>query len=74
MVGRLQGVEVHAAGHELVAPVPEIPGRLTAAGTEFIIKADDDTSYRIVDQVIDALKQAKVQTIYLLSQQETVGG
>jgi biopolymer transport protein ExbD len=41
---------------------------------EFIIKADDDTSYRIVDQVIDALKQAKVQTIYLLSQQETVGG
>lgn len=41
---------------------------------EFIIKADDETSYRIVDQVIDALKQAKVQTIYLLSQQETVGG
>ena len=41
---------------------------------EFIIKADDETTYRIVDQVIDALKQAKVQTIYLLSQQETVGG
>lgn len=39
----------------------------------FIVKADTDVPYRIVDGVIDALKQAKVETIYLLSQQETVG-
>lgn len=41
---------------------------------EFIIKADEDVPYRIVDGIIDALKQAKVQVIYLLSQQETVEG
>jgi biopolymer transport protein ExbD len=39
---------------------------------EFIVKADKDTPYRAVDGVVDALKQAKVRIIYLLSQQETV--
>ncbi len=38
----------------------------------FVLKADEHVPYRVVDQVIDALKQAKVHTIYLLSEQETV--
>jgi biopolymer transport protein ExbD len=46
----------------------------TDPSKEFIIKADTDTPYRIVDGVIDALKQAKAQIIYLLSQQETTDG
>lgn len=38
----------------------------------FVLKADRDVPYRYVDGVIDALKQAKAQVIYLLSNQETV--
>jgi biopolymer transport protein ExbD len=38
----------------------------------FVLKADENTRYQLVDRVIDALKQAKVRTIYLLSEQETV--
>ncbi len=38
----------------------------------FVLKADQDVPYRYVDGVIDALKQAKAQVIYLLSNQETV--
>lgn len=37
----------------------------------FVIKADTNVPYRTVDRVIDALKQAKVEVIYLLSQQDT---
>jgi biopolymer transport protein ExbD len=37
-----------------------------------VIKADDDVPYDLVDKVIDALKQAKVEVIYLLSEQESV--
>lgn len=42
----------------------------------FVLKADKDTPYRLVDQVVDALKQAQAKTIYLLSEQEvqTAGG
>lgn len=36
----------------------------------FVLKADKQTPYRNIDQVIDALKQAKARTIYLLSEQE----
>jgi biopolymer transport protein ExbD len=36
----------------------------------FVLKADEQTPYRNIDQVIDALKQAKARTIYLLSEQE----
>ena len=39
----------------------------------FVLKADRTVPYRSVDQVIDALKQAKARTIYLLSEQEMVG-
>ena len=36
----------------------------------FVLQADEKTPYRNIDQVIDALKQAKARTIYLLSEQE----
>jgi biopolymer transport protein ExbD len=39
---------------------------------EFVLKADEGVAYRDVDAVIDALKRAKVRTIYLLSNQRTV--
>lgn len=39
---------------------------------EFVLKADDKTPYRYIDETIDALKQARVTVIYLLSAQETV--
>jgi biopolymer transport protein ExbD len=38
----------------------------------FVLKADRSVPYRYVDGVIDSLKQAKAQVIYLLSEQETV--
>jgi biopolymer transport protein ExbD len=38
----------------------------------FVIKADEGVRYQIIDRVIDALKQAKVDTLYLLSRAETV--
>jgi len=38
----------------------------------FVLKADRNVPYRYVDRVIDALKQAKAEVIYLLSEQETV--
>ena len=39
-----------------------------------MLKADKDVPYQYVDGVMDSLKQAKAQVIYLLSQQETVEG
>jgi biopolymer transport protein ExbD len=45
----------------VVSQTPEKP---------FVLKADEKTPYRNIDQVIDALKQAKARTIYLLSEQE----
>ena len=38
----------------------------------FVLKADTNVPYRAVDEVVDALKQAKAEVIYLLSEQETV--
>jgi biopolymer transport protein ExbD len=38
----------------------------------FVVKADQTVRYEYVDRVIDALKQAKVETLYLLSAAETV--
>ncbi|MCP3959230.1 MAG: biopolymer transporter ExbD [bacterium] len=37
-----------------------------------VLKADDNVPYRNIDEVIDSLKQAKVELIYLLSEQERV--
>jgi biopolymer transport protein ExbD len=39
---------------------------------EFIIKADEGVRYEKIDAVLDALKQAKVKVIFLLSSQKTV--
>lgn len=69
-----------SSGEEMSVPVPSEEDVLSfAAGIvqtdptkTFVIKADQDTPYRIVDGIIDALKQAKVRDVYLLSQQETV--
>ncbi len=40
----------------------------------FVLKADGEVRYEVVDKVLDALKQAKVEVIYLLSEQRTVDG
>lgn len=42
-------------------------------GKEFVIKADEDVPYRTIDEVIDALKRAQVEVIYLLSSAEAEG-
>ncbi len=46
--------------------VSQFPGR------PIVIKADGAVDYEKVDKVIDSLKQAKVELIYLLSDQKTV--
>jgi len=46
--------------------VSQFPGR------PIVIKADSAVEYEKVDKVLDALKQAKVELIYLLSEQKTV--
>jgi len=69
-----------SSGEEMSVPVPSEEDVLSfAAGIvqtdptkTFVIKADQTTPYRVVDGIIDALKQAKVRDVYLLSQQETV--
>ncbi len=37
-----------------------------------VLKADEGVPYRVVDEVIDSLKQARVRVVYLLSQQDTI--
>ena len=69
-----------SSGEEISVPVPGPEDVLSfAAGVvasdpskPFVLKADKDVPYRYVDRVIDALKQAKAEVIYLLSEQETV--
>jgi len=36
----------------------------------FVLKADRNVPYRIVDEVIDALKRANVRNVFLLSEEE----
>lgn len=69
-------------GEELSAPVAGVEDVVSfAAGVvtrspakPFVLKADKGVEYRSVDQVIDALKRAKVEVIYLLSEQKTIDG
>ena len=69
-----------SSGEEISVPVPGAEDVLSfAAGVvasdpakAFVLKADKNVPYSYVDKVIDALKQAKVEVIYLLSEQETV--
>jgi biopolymer transport protein ExbD len=69
-----------SSGEELSVPVPGVEDVLSFAagvvasqpGKPFVLKADSNVRYEKIDQVIDALKQAKVEVIYLLSDQQTV--
>ncbi|MEE2778306.1 MAG: biopolymer transporter ExbD [Acidobacteriota bacterium] len=67
-------------GEEMSAVVPGVDDVLSFAagvvatdpGKAFVVKAGTATQYQHVDKVIDALKRAKVEMIYLLSDQETI--
>ena len=69
-------------GEETSVIVPSIDDVLSFAATvvavnprkEFVLKADKSVPYRTVDRVIDQLKQAKVEVVYLLSLADTVEG
>jgi len=41
-------------------------------GRPIVLKADKDVPYEKVDKILDSLKQARVELIYLLSEQVTV--
>ncbi len=69
-----------SSGEEISVPVTGPEDVLSFAASvvatnphrAFVLKADKSVPYRFVDRVIDALKQAKADVIYLLSDQETV--
>jgi biopolymer transport protein ExbD len=61
LVQRVDDVDSFAAN--LVASYP---------GRPVVLKADGNVPYRHIDRIIDSLKQAKVELIYLLSEQKTV--
>lgn len=69
-----------SAGDEMSSSVPSADEVYSFAslvvgqdpGKAFVIKADGDIPYNDIDLVMDALKRAKVRTIYLLSDQVTV--
>ena len=71
-----------SSGEEISVPVPGPENVLSFAvdvvannpGKAFVLKADKNVPYRYVDSVIDALKQAQAEVIYLLSDQETLDG
>ncbi|MDH3523219.1 MAG: biopolymer transporter ExbD [Acidobacteriota bacterium] len=67
-----------SSGEEISVPVPGPENVLSFAvdvvannpGKPFVLKADKNVPYRYVDSVIDALKQARAEVIYLLSEQD----
>lgn len=71
-----------SSGEEISVPVPGPENVLSFAvdvvandpTRAFVLKADKNVPYRYVDSVIDALKQARAEVIYLLSDQETLDG
>jgi len=74
------GVIRVSAGKESSVPVPSFEEVQSFAADviarspqqSFVVKADTKTRYQVIDRIIDALKQARVQTIYLLSDQRVV--
>lgn len=67
------------SGDEMSTPVPVEDVVTFAANVvsidprrPFVLKADRDVPYEKVDKVIDSLKQAKVEVVYLLSEQTRV--
>lgn len=63
LISRLDDIDSFAAN--LKAAYPDRP---------VILKADSQVAYKTVDRVLDALKLAKVEEIFLLSDQKTVPG
>ena len=69
-------------GTEMSVLVPSVEDVLSFAASvagadqtkAFVVKADANVPYRTIDKVIDALKQAQVKNIYLLSQAEATDG
>lgn len=61
LIARMDDIDSFAAN--LKAAYPDRP---------VILKADDKVQYKSVDRVLDALKLAKVEQIFLLSDQKTV--
>lgn len=61
LMQRLDDIDSFAAN--LKAAYPDRP---------VILKADSQVAYKTVDRVLDALKLAKIEQIYLLSDQKTV--
>lgn len=61
LISRLDDIDSFAAN--LKAAYPNRP---------VILKADSQVAYKTVDRVLDALKLAKVEEIFLLSDQKTV--
>jgi len=55
--------EVQTFAQNVVAQNPE---------KAFVVKADKNTRYQVIDKILDALKQARVKTIFLLSEQRTI--
>lgn len=78
----VDGVIRVTTGDEMSVPVPSIDDVVTFAssvvqaypGRPVILKADADVPYEKVDKVIDSLKQAEVELVYLLSDQTRVDG
>jgi biopolymer transport protein ExbD len=76
----VNGIIRVSAGKETSVPVPSVEEVQSFAADVvakspdqvFVIKADRDTRYQIIDKIIDALKQARVRVIYLLSEQKTI--
>lgn len=61
LISRIDDIDSFAAN--LKAAYPDRP---------VILKADSQVAYKTVDRVLDALKLAKVEQIFLLSDQKTV--
>jgi biopolymer transport protein ExbD len=59
----LEADDVVSFASNLVAKFP---------GRPVVLKADKSVPYRNIDRILDSLKQAKVELIYLLSDQKTV--
>ncbi|MGC8915732.1 MAG: ExbD/TolR family protein [Thermoanaerobaculum sp.] len=76
----MEGVVRVSAGKETSVPVGSLEEVQTFAQNvvaqtpdkAFVVKADKNTRYQVIDKILDALKQARVRTIFLLSEQRTV--
>ncbi|MGQ9494746.1 MAG: ExbD/TolR family protein [Thermoanaerobaculaceae bacterium] len=76
----MEGVIRVSEGKETSVPVSSIEEVQTFAQNaiaknpekEFVVKADKETRYQVIDKILDALKQARAKTIFLLSEQRTV--